>query len=171
MEELILHITPKPSPYSKEFMVPDEKWGHILIRYGKSILLDCEWNVNEVIEFFQQNKLILQTEKYPFDNRFCIIGGRYKLYDLPYDWEGFTSEEVARQYYNHLDAYFLKHSFKLRGTDTPRFFIGLKSNGLGEISYREEEKYYRHFFKMDLFLKNVEDEIHKFLTEYYLYFE
>ncbi|GAA5082632.1 hypothetical protein GCM10023210_00200 [Chryseobacterium ginsengisoli] len=119
--------------------------------------MNHEWNILEVYEWFQKNKSILLTESFPFyfEDEKCIANCR----DILYEKNDFKDLNEEIEYYDRAENYFSNHYFKLKGTDIPMLFIGLKDNN-GEISWFDDnKKEYCYFsFNMDYFIKSTQEE-------------
>ena len=166
MNILHLKLTRKLFPYPENEKSRGEIWGNTLITYDQITILDQDWDINQVIIFFEENKQSLLTEVFPYNNNISIAEEAYNLYEIEGEKYFETDDDdVSDKYFNSLYEYFSKHRFHLEGIDTPRYLIGLKTNGLGEISYFDTGQYYSYFFDMKLFISNVENEIQRIKNE------
>lgn len=155
--KLYFHLTLSDNPYKEDKL--DELWGNIKLIYelNNSIinLLDWEWNIKELQEWFESKKEYLLTRNLNVlneDNKSIA-----EVRDIAYNREFFFNEDEQHNYYNMLEDVFLPFQFHLRGTPTPVYYIGI-NNGMGEISYFDEikGKYERYNFDMEFFLISTE---------------
>lgn len=149
----------KENPYSYEISSKFEIWGQIKLSNGSERIIDHQWDILEVINWFFETRSYLLHEK-PIINKpgYSIAQLRDYLYDN-------TDFSTSIEYIEELENYFSNHTFHLRGTSCNFFYIGLNSN-FGELSYREHETYYSYNFDMKIFLTNTFDNIYK-LIEYW----
>lgn len=163
---LKLHLTQKPYPYPEKDKLPLEIWGAISFSYGNAILLNHEWDIASVMEFFEENAQFLLTDIFPYNNNISIAEEDNNLYRVQIKkFLDADDDDGLDAWFDSLNQYFKKHRFHLRGTDTNNYFIGLKSSGLGEISYEENGEYISYYFDMTLFIRNVENEIQRIKAE------
>lgn len=167
MNRLLFNLTPKQNPYQEEPHSEYEIWGEIILTindHSKTIeILAHQWDILEVYEWFLKNKSALLTETFPFyfEDEKCIANCR----DILYRKNNFKDLNEEIEYYNTIENYFSNHHFKLKGTDTPLLFIGLKNNN-GEISWFDIKKQeYTYFpFNMQDFIESTEHEFTKLFS-------
>lgn len=170
MNTFSLNLTLKQNPYSEEPHSEYEIWGEIILKLNqnpsKSIeILNHQWDILEVYEWFQKNKAALLTESFPFyfEDEKCMAQSR----DVLYEKKDFKDLNEEFEYYDTIENYFSTHHFKLKGTDTPMLFIGLK-NHRGEVSWFDEKsRVYNYFsFNMGDFIKAAENEFAALLNKW-----
>ena len=142
MKSLKVKLEHLRNPYNYEISSKYELWGKIEITYDLHKLLDIQWNTLDFIIWFSACKEYLDKEIFPFK----IIGSIAKSRDILFDRDNFISEEEEESYYNKLEDYFQHHFFKLKGTDSTIFYLGLIDENTGEISYKMKENYYQYNF-------------------------
>lgn len=170
MNELLFDLKLKQNPYKEELSSDYEIWGGITLKLNyqsKTIeILNHQWDLLEVYEWFQKSKTALLKESFPFhfENDKCIANCR----DILYEKTDFKDLNEEIEYYDKIESYFSNHNFKLRGTNTPILFIGLKNN-IGEISWSDSKtKEYKYFsFEMDYFINSTKDEMTKLLNKWH----
>lgn len=161
MNKLLFNLTLKQNPYKEEPNSEYEIWGEIILvvtDQSKTVeILNHQWDILEVYEWFQKNKTTLLTESFPFyfEDEKCIANCR----DILYQKNDFKDSNEEIEYYDTIENYFSNHHFKLKGTDGTILFIGLKNNN-GEISWFDiQKKEYRFYsFNMDNFIESTKDE-------------
>ncbi|MGH1516620.1 hypothetical protein [Chryseobacterium sp. JK1] len=170
MNQLSFSLTLKQNPYNGEPDSEYEIWGQIILKLNhnpsKTIeIVNHQWDIIEVYEWFQKSKDLLPADPFPFrfENEKCIAECR----DVLYEKDDFKDLNEEIEYYDHIENYFSNHHFKLKGTDTPMLFIGLKNN-TGEISWFETEKNrYTYFsFNMDYFIESTKNEFTALLSKW-----
>lgn len=160
MNKLLFNFKLKQNPCKDEPNSEYEIWGEIILELkdqSKTIeILNHQWDILEVYDWFLKNKNTLLTESFPFDfeDEKCIASCR----DVLYEKNDFKHLNEEIEYYEKIENYFSNHYFKLKGTDTPILFIGLK-NGNGEISWFDDEKgeFSCFLFNMDYFIESTND--------------
>lgn len=154
---LLLRLIPITHPYADEPSSAFEIWGRISMEIGGQSLLNWQWDILEVVEWFFTNKeyLLYETPTEPPLLGNCLAEHRNLLF------EKIDVEHEAEDYVDTLWNFFARHIFHLRGTDTPHFYIGIDEAGVGEISFKEAEgQYCFHKFDMPQFIANTEREIY-----------
>jgi len=159
--KLYFHLEKKESPYEEE-LPPNEVWGIIQICYelDKKVeyILNWEWDIIEVVEWFDEARDLLAVKNLGVlnDENKSIA----ELRDLGYERSFFFNEDEQFRYYNELEECFSSFKFRLRGTPTPMYYIGL-NDGKGEISYfcDEQNVYKRYCFNIEEFLKSTEETL------------
>jgi hypothetical protein len=161
MDKLFFEFKRLDHPYPEDSLASRELWGEIkLIHLSKegirTLLFDHQWNLIEVFKWFNENRNILLKDNYPFEELKdkCIAESRDQLYKK----DNFISVEDQDHYYSTLEDYFSHHYFKLRGTPTPLFYIGL-NKGIGEISRYDSNSYLSLKFDMNDFISSTEAQI------------
>ncbi|KPH14717.1 hypothetical protein [Chryseobacterium sp. ERMR1:04] len=125
---MLFNLTLKSNPYKEEFNSEYEIWGEVVLvlsDQSKTVeILNHQWDILVVYEWFQKNKAILLTESFPFyfENERCIANCR----DILYEKNDFKDLNEEIEYYDTIENYFSNHYFKLKGTDNPILCIGLK---------------------------------------------
>jgi hypothetical protein len=162
--KLYFHLERKENPYEEELPI-NEVWGIIQLCYELDnvieYILDWQWDITEVVEWFDETKDLLAVKK------LNVLNDEDKsiaeLRDLGYERSFFFSQDEMLSYHEDLDKYFSDFKFHLRGTPTPTYYIGL-NNGEGELSYlcREQKVYKRYCFNMDEFLKSTKETLLNF---------
>ena len=159
MASLEVKLKSLENPYSNEKYSEYDLWGQIKISFDDETLTDTQWDIIYFIEWFYNVHKKLANEIFPFKLNNSIAETR----DLLYSKEDFSNIEEEIRYYENLENYFNNHHFKLKGTDTLHFYIGLIKSGYGEISYIKNQNYYSHAFVMNNFINRTNEEINRFL--------
>jgi hypothetical protein len=170
VNKLFFELSPRDHPYPEEKNSEFELWGEIRLILSNGVdlikLINHQWDIIEIYSWFIENKKALLTDLFPFDdqNNKSIAECRSILYARE-NFENEVSEEI---YYEELENYFSRHTFKLRGTDIPLFHIGIK-NGEGEISWQNIETKKFHFFLFDMgnFINSTQKEFDEILKSFY----
>lgn len=104
------------------------------------------------------------NDNLPFENpaQLSIAELRDLLFSQCADMDD-IDESVACS--ENLSPYFDRHHFKLRGTNSQLFYIGLNTAGRGEISFSIDDSYRVFNFEMNDFLLLVEGQIHSFTDD------
>ncbi len=156
MHDLLWNFKLLNHPYKYEGRWSNEVWCRICLKVKSNsqdiILLQHDWNVIEVFNWYCQSREFLLKEEFPFEIKGSSIA---ESRSMLFDKEDFRSEQEEESYYSKLEAYFHNHSFKLRGTPTPMFYIGLK-NSIGDISYYHQAscEYRVYHFDMNQFVEH-----------------
>lgn len=166
---MLFNLTLKSNPYKEEFNSEYEIWGEVVLvlsDQSKTVeILNHQWDILVVYEWFQKNKAILLTESFPFyfENERCIANCR----DILYEKSDFKDLNEEIEYYDTIENYFSNHHFKLKGTDGTILFIGLKNNN-GEISWFDIQKKEYHFysFNMDYFIESTKAAFTKLFNKW-----
>ncbi|WP_104382931.1 hypothetical protein [Sphingobacterium sp. HMA12] len=161
--KLYFTLERKANPYEEDQL--NGLWGSIQINYEylglTENILDWEWDINEVIEWFDEAEGILAIKNLNVlnDGNKSIA----ELRNLGYERFFFFSEDEQYLYYKELEECFSDYKFHLRGTPTQIYYIGL-NNGEGELSYfcREQKVYKRYCFNMDEFLESTKETLLNF---------
>lgn len=160
LNQLVFDLTHLTSPNN----INDKDWGHITLTYIKNhfreTLLDCHWNVNELQKWFNERKEALLTEDFPYHD----FAGKSiaEARSILFDREEFQSNAEQDEYYEKLAEYFDNHYLFIRGTSTPRFYIGL-NNGKGEISrYDDSGNLLVKYFDLPKFIYSTQKALQAF---------
>lgn len=169
MKKLVFNFSIINHPYPKENTSEFELWGLIKLIIAHDAesmnILNHQWDIIQVIEWLLEKKHSLLTEEFLFD---CQKGQSIaECRDVLYSKDDFQDESEEESYYTKLDAYFSNHHFKLKGTDTPIFFIGIKNN-TGEISWHNDRsnEYKQFAFDMKLFVAETQKEVKRLLQSW-----
>lgn len=157
-------LTPLDNPYWFEPGAEFEMWGSIFLKLDDTVLLDLQWDVLPLVEWFYYSKGTLMNDNLPFENpaQLSIAELRDLLFSQCADMDD-IDESVACS--ENLSPYFDRHHFKLRGTNSQLFYIGLNTAGRGEISFSIDDSYRVFNFEMNDFLLLVEGQIHSFTDD------
>lgn len=161
----------KPHPYPESPDAEYEAWGRIIIFWQSddiaSVLVDTEWDLALFSEWFMTNEESLCTENLnPPENileqpRKSLAETISILHQKEFDP---NEDEQEFNWFDYLFQYSSRHNIwnSLLGSRIPNILIGC-NNGFGEISFYGDEKKWQYSFEMKDFIREVEQEIEKFL--------
>ena len=164
MKTLKIKLINIDNPYSYEKSSYYDLWGTIQLHYENETLLDTQWNIFEFIEWFNKCDNKLSNEIFPFRYYNSIAESRNILFSK----DDFTNNTEEDKYYYKLGEYFQCHCFKLKGTNTPIFYIGFGCDFIGEISYEREKQFFKYTFDMKRFITDTDLQIKEFVAKLFL---
>ncbi|MDR6764542.1 hypothetical protein J2Y38_004775 [Flavobacterium sp. 2755] len=143
----------KENPYSdnsSKYLI----WGRILLIIDNKIIIDYEWDILEVIEwFFNKKEHLLEKFVFKKDGFSSIAEIRDHLYDS-------VDYKTPLDYIEKLEDYFSNHIFRLKGTSLGIYYIGIFDNKLGQISFKRDNDFFCYEFDMNKFIKETELKIY-----------
>jgi hypothetical protein len=169
---LRFYLEPKPYPYLDK-NAASTKWGRltivILSEESRTILLETEWDLHLLLEWFNQNVKFLKCEtliNHELD--ICMFQSESlaqalnRLQERDFNIE---EESLEEAWYKALFEFRQHHSlrFCLRGAAIPEIIIGL-NGGVGEISLASESCEWSYKFDMDEFLEDIHARLLSFLN-------
>ncbi len=161
----------KAHPYSGSPGADSEAWGRIILFHelegSATILVDTEWDLLVFSEWFVTNKqaLCLETLVAPGNQR-SQKGESIAEAVTRLNQKEFSDDEEAMEFewFDFLYQFNMRHNLwcSLMGNKIPNILLCC-NNGDGEISFFSDGEKWRHEFDMNNFIKEVEQEIEKFL--------
>ncbi|GEM_PF-4679977 len=177
MQKLKFTFVPMENPFL-ESTTSYEKWAEISLAYGEEILLYVHWKIEDLFEMFNEIKEYLATEIFPFET-FKYRGSIGESVDALFaEVTEIDDEDEQDKHLETICSYAGNHFLYIRGTRHRHFHIGLISENVGEISYRECGEigdrnfapdtesgiYHAYKFDMNEFLQDTQKKINEFLV-------
>jgi hypothetical protein len=162
-------ITPTDNPYRNYPGSSYDLWGRIIIDVCNEVLIDCEWDIFTVIEWYYEHKSTLVNTLLPNEYSAYRNLSYAQIHDLIGSQIDDSSDDaIVEKVSDELQRAFAKHRFFIRGTNTLRFFIGRDFYENGEISYYDEGKveYIIFKFSMSIFIEKMDAAIKDFLLSW-----
>lgn len=153
-------LTPLQNPYLDDPRLKHELWGQIQIMVQSQTILDWQWDLGVVIEWFRDCKDKLLTEFPPSQ-----LPDNLSLSEFHQSMMEEILEDIEKDFEEILEYYHC-HCFKISGTPTLPLFIGKRRNGVGEVSYYDDGKFNLSHFSMERFVSELENEIYTFLERW-----
>ena len=170
---LQVQLTIKPHPYPEDPGAHLEAWGQVLLVIGragrKDPLLDWQWDLALLAEWFTENQAALAGETLPRSNRVDLR--KYSIaraLNLLWQREFPDDDDAgADRWHDLLYGYWRRHSLRsaLPGARIPDIIIGC-NRGQGEVSRSDEGGEWAYQFDMDQFCKHLSGELTEFLREW-----
>jgi hypothetical protein len=177
-----------PHPYPEDSGAAFEVWGRLSISvhtHNKLVkLLMCQWNLDELAEWFIKNRGFLCSERLLIEGYKPFVGESLAQAMARFDDRDFSEdeEEAADRWYDSRYNFYQKHdlSCALSGANIPGIIIGC-NHGSGEISFvgdSNSEDYpqypgfyanlqqWKYSFDMKEFLTTFNQELSRFLASW-----
>lgn len=169
MVKLNIKFQHSDNPYHDNENVELEAWGKIQISIisgdDKHELLDWQWNVLTIAEWYIDNKKKLFNSTLPgvHENE-SLADALSRLRNV-----AFEDHEDNKEYAWHstLHNYWNDHSLRsaMRGANIPDIIIGM-NNLKGEISLSEDAVSWAYQFDSDVFKMQIESQLVEFIKEW-----
>lgn len=149
----------KENPYnddSSRYLI----WTRILLIIDSEVIIDYQWDILEVVEwFFSKREFLLEEIMFEKNDNLSIFEIRDCLYDS-------VDDQTSLDYLEKLENYFSNHIFRLKGTPLGTYYIGIFNNKLGQISFKKNDLVYSFDFDMNQFIIDTEKKIYDILKEW-----
>lgn len=163
----------KSHPYSEEIGSQFEAWGYlsvsILASGNKISLLEVEWDLSFLAEWFIENKNFLRNETLSINKESLMPSESLAqaLHRLQEREFSLLEEQEEEEWFDILFQFREHHSlrFALRGAKIPDIIIGC-NHGVGEISLSNEEDDWSFLFDMDDFMHDLQKQLEGFLVQW-----
>lgn len=172
MNNLRIQFNKKNHPYPETVESEYEAWGELIIQIvtpqGVFELKKTQWDLAEVIEWFQSNNIYLLTEELEIDgdsprNNESLSQALCRLYDR--EFKPLISDE-STNWFGKVDSYLERHVIDYgTGSRIGMIVIGL-NGGFGEISLYWNNENWAYFFDMNDFLNNLNEKIVSFSQDW-----
>lgn len=164
----------KTHPYSEEIGSQFEAWGYlsvsILASENKILLLEVEWDIFCLAEWFIENQNFLSHETLSINKESLTLPleslaqALQRLEERDFSQQ---EEQEEQEWFDILFQFREHHSlrFALRGAKIPEIIIGC-NYGVGEISLSNEEDNWSFLFDMDDFIHDLQKQLERFLVQW-----
>lgn len=169
---LRFNLIPKLPPQGQAEILGYKDWGRLIILIQETarevLLLDTEWNLSSLCEWFIENRerlrcdtLWLEGKEQPFPSE-SLSQCLERLQDRDFTED---EEDIEEEWFNAIFKFRQHHALRLglRGARIPDIIIGL-NHGEGEISLSTENDEWCYSFSMNNFLADFSEKVENFLS-------
>lgn len=135
-------------------------WSRIILLIDNKVIIDHQWDLLEIVEwFFATKPYLLQELPFKKNGNSSIAEIREYIYES-------VDDKTDLSYIEKLEDYFSNHSFRLKGTSLGLYYIGVFNDTLGQISYHRYNSIHFYDFDMNQFIRDTKNEIYSTLKKW-----